>query len=230
MRPDSLTVLFDLRPAFDGHSGIPQETRLAFPLLHDLHGLDVTGLLHHPRLTLRRGQPRRASNKQEAPARTIRTMSRLVASATRRSGRLGAVKDTLASVVHFPWLQLQSMLGTRIPIDRFDGAEFGDFLWRSLFFRTLAPDEFERCRTARYATLAPSWRAMHSTACLPWPWRYARIDTRGYDALLAQTPWPGLVDRRTQLVVRYHNSTPVFFRTPPISLGCINFSICPPCR
>jgi glycosyltransferase involved in cell wall biosynthesis len=79
-----------------------------------------------------------------------------------------------------------------------------------LFFRTLPPAEFERCRTARYATLWPSWRALHATAFVPWPRRYARIDTSDYDVFLAQTPWPGTVDPRTRLVVRYHDSTPVF--------------------
>jgi hypothetical protein len=202
--------LFDLRPAFDGHFGIPQETRLTFPLLHDLDGLEVTGLIHHPALALARGRRRGGSNAQDAPAQVIGVLSRLVASATHRSGRFGPLRDTMASALHFPWLQLQSMLGARIPLDGFDASEFGDFLWRSLFFMTLPPDEFERCRTARYATLWPSWRALHATAFVPWPRRYANIDTSGYDVFLAQTPWPGTVDPRTQLVVRYHDSTPVF--------------------
>ena len=211
MNQRPLSVLFDLRPAFDGHFGIPQETRLTFPLLRDLDGLEVTGLIHHPTLTLARGRKRRQLNEQgQVSAKMISVMSRLVVSATPRIGWTGPLKDTAASAFHFPWLQFQSMLKNRIPVDHFDSAEFGDFLWRSLFFKSLPPDEFERCRTARYATLWPSWRALHATACVPWPWRYARIDTTGYDVLLAQTPWPGIVDRRTQLVVRYHNSTPVF--------------------
>jgi len=205
-----LSVLFDLRPAFDGLFGIPQETRLTFPLLHGLDGLDLTGLIHHPVLALARGRGPDEPDDPVGPAQAIGVLSRLVASATHRSGRFGPLRDTLASALNFPWLQLQSMLGTRIPLDGFDGSEFGDFLWSSLFFRTLPPAEFERCRTARYATLWPSWRALHATAFVPWPRRYARIDTSDYDVFLAQTPWPGTVDPRTRLVVRYHDSTPVF--------------------
>lgn len=116
------------------------------------------------------------------------------------------------------------MLEIPIPLDRFDGSEFGDFLWQNLFGLTLPPDEFERCRTAQYAALSPPWRAMHATALLPWPRRYAKIDTAGYDVLLAQTPWPGMVDPRTQLVVRYHDSVPVFLshtlKQPRLERSC----------
>ena len=206
----SLSVLTDLRPAFDGHYGIPQETRLMFPLLGDLDDIEVTGLIWHPGFTLTRGLRRHgAKARNPAPAETFRILSRLVASATKSDDRFRR-KSRLATALRFAWLQLRSMAGSRIPVDRFDGAEFGDFLWQNLFAMTLPPDEFERCRVARYATLSPPWSAMHATAFVPWPRRYAKIDTAGYDVLLSQTPWPGTVDPSTQLVVRYHDAVPVF--------------------
>ncbi|MEL5850152.1 MAG: glycosyltransferase family 1 protein, partial [Candidatus Igneacidithiobacillus chanchocoensis] len=39
--------------------------------------------------------------------------------------------------------------------------------------------------------------------------RYPKIDTRGVDVLLAQTPYPGRVSAGTALVVHYHDAIPV---------------------
>ena len=108
-------------------------------------------------------------------------LSRLVASADPLTGRFAALRERTAMAVSFSWLQLLAILRAQIPLDRFDGAEFGDFLWRALFEMSLPPKELELCRTARYATLWAPWRSMHATALLPWPQRYPRVDTSGYD-------------------------------------------------
>lgn len=39
---------------------------------------------------------------------------------------------------------------------------------------------------------------------------YPRLDTRGVNVFIAQTPYPGRVDASTALVVRYHDALPVF--------------------
>jgi hypothetical protein len=56
-----LRVLCDLRPAFSGNSGIPNETRLMFQLLLRLPGLETIGLINHPELMLARTFRRAAS-------------------------------------------------------------------------------------------------------------------------------------------------------------------------
>jgi glycosyltransferase involved in cell wall biosynthesis len=207
----SLSVLYDLRPAFEGFYGIAQETRLTFPLLQEFEDLEVTGLINHPARILARASSQDPSiDHNLTPALRIKALSRFVASTTPPVGLAGTLSDKAKTALNLTWLQLLTMLGARIPLDRFDGAEFGDFLWRTLFWRSLPPTEFERCRTARYATLWAPWSAMHATALVPWPRKYARIDTSGYDVLVAQTPWPGTVGPRTRLVVRYHDSMPVF--------------------
>jgi hypothetical protein len=48
-----LSVVFDLHPAFENYFGISQETRLAFPLLRAVPGIEITGLIH--RLSSSRG-------------------------------------------------------------------------------------------------------------------------------------------------------------------------------
>ena len=108
------------------------------------------------------------------------------------------------------WLHALTQLGIEVPLDQFDGAEFGDFLWQSLFSPSLPASDFERCRTARYVALWAPWRALHATASIRGFRHYARIDTRGYDVCIAQTPWPGTVSAETRLVIRYHDAMPLF--------------------
>jgi glycosyltransferase involved in cell wall biosynthesis len=38
---------------------------------------------------------------------------------------------------------------------------------------------------------------------------YPRLDTRGYDVMIAETPFPGDVSAGTQMVVRYHDAIPL---------------------
>ena len=207
VKAQKLSVLVDLRPAFDGRYGIPQESRMALALLRDLEGIDSTGLIHHPALPLAHVPD--APNRLLASAENLRIMSRLVASLSPRGGPFRAPRSAVYAAANFLHLYARLMVGISIPLGQFDGSEFGDFLWQNLFGMTLQPEHFEACRTAKYVTLSPPWRAMHATGLLPQPRRYATVDTSGYDAFVAQTPWPGIVHPRTQLIVRYHDSVPI---------------------
>jgi glycosyltransferase involved in cell wall biosynthesis len=200
----SLSVLVDLRSAFEQDDfGIPHENRQMFSLLHDLDGVDVTGLIQHPTQSLARNR----LGHEPSAARKIDLLSRLVASTLPHENRFTRVAE---HVLWFTWLELLVLLGVRLPLDRFDGSEFGDFIWRTMFARSLPLSQFERCRTARYVSLWAPWRSMQSTALFRLPRKYARVDTSGYDVLIAQTPWPGVVEPKTRLVVRYHDAMPLF--------------------
>ena len=48
-------VLMELRPAFDGYAGIPQETRLLFRGLRMLSTIEVSGMLQMSHRILARG-------------------------------------------------------------------------------------------------------------------------------------------------------------------------------
>lgn len=165
-----LSVLCELRPAFVGFCGISNETRLMFSLMHEMDDVEVTGLINHPSLPLARALTR--NERPGKPARTIKALSRFVASTTPRMGW-----HKTATALNYSWLQLLTTIRTRIPLDRFNGTDFGDFLWQTLFWMSLPPSDFERCRTARYATLWAPWDAMHTCALFPWSRRYARVDT-----------------------------------------------------
>ena len=211
MNRRSLSVLCDLRPAFDGFVGISHETRLMFSLFHELEDVEVTGLIHHPGRPLARALSRDVTDERKGkPARNIRTLSRFVASTTPRSGAWSRLLDNAETARDFFWLQLLATAGVRIPLDCFDGPQFGDFLWRTLFSASLPAADFERCRTASYASLWPPWSAMQVNGLFPWSRKYAKVGTSGYDVLVAQTPWPGRVAPQTRLVIRYHDAVPVF--------------------
>lgn len=55
-----MKILLELRPAFEGHAGIPQETRLLFRGLMQLAGTEVEGLLQSGNLVLSKGLPSQA--------------------------------------------------------------------------------------------------------------------------------------------------------------------------
>jgi len=178
-----------------------------FSLLHDLPDIEVTGLINHPSKMLARALRRR--NPAQKPGREIETLSRFIATMAPPASRVGRLYERAAQAGNFALLELMATFGIDVPIDRFGGADFGDFLWRTLFGKSLPAAEFERVRTSRYATLWSPWSSMHATALFPWR-RYARVDSTGYDVFVSQTPWPGRVGPRTRLLVRYHDAVPVF--------------------
>ena len=83
----SLSVLCDLRPAFDGFYGISHETRLMFSLLHELDDVQVTGPIHQSARVLARALGRNeAVERASKPAGTIEVLSRFGASRLRAPG------------------------------------------------------------------------------------------------------------------------------------------------
>ena len=87
-----LTVLLEMRPALEGHSGIPQETRLLFRGLNLIGDCAVHGLIQSSGRVLARGLPARtgARGKHAAPRvdEQFNRLSRVVVSLQRSSGGL----------------------------------------------------------------------------------------------------------------------------------------------
>ena len=77
-----MKILLELRPALDGHAGIPQETRLLFRGLRMIDGLEVDGMIIHSGRVLAKGlpaDPGYANNRQSAD-REIYKLSRTIIS------------------------------------------------------------------------------------------------------------------------------------------------------
>ena len=207
----------ELRPCFEGFAGIPQETRLVFRSLNTQDNVEMTGLINHPIRQLRPGLYRGLFGKQLTTHEAFYRMSRLAISV-----KVDPLDNTFIKA--FRWcekrmrhqiLSATSMLGADIKMYDFDATEFGDFVWQSLFSKTLPASDFELIRKARYANIRPSWEVLNRIAMArltssvelgPPP----RMDTRKYDIFMSQTPWPTILSKNTQLVVRYHDAIPVF--------------------
>lgn len=205
-----MKILIELRPALDGHAGIPQETRLLFRGLARLPGLDVHGLLQSSNRVLAKGLPERALSAD----RRMNRLSRVVVSLHQsgeptRLERVGAAWRLATAPAR---IVLRTLLGLREPLTRFEPGHFEDFVWRAMFARTLPPADFGTVTRAGYRVMRMPWAALHAAGLATRRFGralYPRLDTAGFDVLIAETPYPGRVRAGTQLVVRYHDAIPV---------------------
>jgi glycosyltransferase involved in cell wall biosynthesis len=206
-----MKLLLEMRPALDGHAGIPQETRLLFRGLSQIANLDVEGLLQSSSRVLAKGLPiRRDALSRD---RQINRLSRVVVSLQALGANpvdrvLAALRFSLAP----PRTIASMLLGRRQSLGVFDAEHFKDFIWRSLFARTLPNADFDLVTQARYRVARMPWTALHAAGLATRRFGYAmypRIDTRGFDVMIAETPYPGRVAPSTRLVVRYHDAIPL---------------------
>jgi glycosyltransferase involved in cell wall biosynthesis len=198
----------EMRPALEGHAGIPQETRLLFRGLSMLDNVNVEGLLQSNQWVLARGTPPEegAAGRLKVHQRFNR-MGRVVISLEQVFWhvRLRATLCTMAMAV-------RHVLGGQQTLTRFEPQHFGDFLWRRFFARTLPAADFDVVTRNGFRVARIPWNAMHIcamvTGYLGVP-LYPTLDTSDFDLMISETPYPATVSARTQLIVRYHDAIPL---------------------
>jgi glycosyltransferase involved in cell wall biosynthesis len=199
----------EMRPALEGHAGIPQETRLLFRGLSMLDNIEVEGLLQSTQRVLARGLPPGSSGRPdglEAHQRFNR-MGRVVISLEEAFWhvRLRATACTLA-------MALRHLFGGKESLARFEPQHFEDYLWRRFFARTLPAADYEVVTRNRFRVARVPWNAMHlcamATSYLGAP-LYPTLDTSEFDVMISETPYPATVSARTKLIVRYHDAIPL---------------------
>lgn len=212
---DSQRLLMELHPAFQAtFAGIPQETRLLFSAFQSLPGFETHGMLNHGSY---RSAPALKPGEEFTPETVHRRYARLSRFVVSHKARPSAAVNKLLPLFRrgeSSWLNLQTLAGIQQSLGVFDPAEFEDFIWESLFSKTLGmKDRDAVCRTT-YRTLRTSWRGLHQAGLdglgLGLPGVYPKIDTRGYRIFFTQTPYPATLSPNTQMVVRYHDAIPVF--------------------
>ncbi|HWW19785.1 MAG TPA: hypothetical protein VNZ06_03185, partial [Steroidobacteraceae bacterium] len=199
----------EMRPALEGHAGIPQETRLLFRGLSMLDNIEVEGLLQSNQWVLARGlPPRQGGDSHRLPAhRRFNRTGRVVISLEQTFWhvRLRAALCTMAMAV-------RHMLGGKETLARFESLHFEDFLWRRFFARTLPASDYDIVTRNGFRVARIPWNAMHIcalvTSYLGLP-LYPTLDTSDFDLMISETPYPATVSRRTKLVVRYHDAIPL---------------------
>ena len=216
-----MKILLELRPAFDGHAGIPQEARLLFRGLRGIEGCSVEGLIQSSTRYLSQGLA--ASARPLLPGRVdpalpehrkLDRLSRVVVSLQDNSAttRPGRVTRSLRLAMKQVQAAIGAAGGMQTPLRRFEGSHFKDFVWRSMFARTLPPQDFDVVTSADFRIVQLPWTGMHriglATRGLGGA-LYPRLDTRDFDVMIAETPYPGRVAANTQMIVRYHDAIPL---------------------
>ncbi len=205
MKPQKkLRVLLEMRPALDGHAGIPQETRLLFRSLQLLQNIYVEGLIQSTSLVLAKGLPtnQAATDRALSKDKQINRLSRVVVS----------LQQKLYSNFTAALLATAGLMGFKQVIYRFETAQFRDFIWRRFFAKTLPYEDFNLVTSANFRVLRTPWTAMHiaglATKNLGGA-KYSTIDTNEFDLMIGETPYPGNVSPNTKLVIRYHDAIPL---------------------
>jgi len=214
--PGPLKILVELRPALEGHAGIPQETRLLFRGLGQLAGMEVQGLIQSSDRFLAEGLPEMPGPDVPADVQ-VDCLSRVVVSlqppVAHRGARLaGRVIDRLRRLAMPAALLIRSVLGLSHRLTWFDPTHFRDFIWRSLFAKSLPVEDIEQVTRARFRIVRPPYGLMHACGLVTLRIGraiYPKLDTRGLDAMLVLTPYPATVAKGTKLVVRYFDAVPL---------------------
>ncbi len=200
---DALKILLELRPALDGHAGIPQETRLLFSSLRSLPDFEVDGLIQSSTHVLAKGLPETLAATDMPRDKQINRLSRIVVSLQQ--------KQFTFYFAAF-WMAVRRIFGGKERLTRFSATHFRDFLWRWLFAKTLPIDAFDSVTSADFRVARVPWTAMHKCALITNELGYAlypRLDTSAYKVMIVETPYPGIVSSQTRLLVRYHDAIPL---------------------
>ena len=215
-----MKILLEMRPALEGHAGIPQETRLAFQGLNTLPGVSVDGLIQSGSRVLARGLPARRRGKPTRETtlprdEQINRLARVVISLreTPRALLPSALGTMLDLTFSGGSMALRQALGLTQELTHFDPTHFRDFVWQTMFAKTLDSRHMEEVAHAAFRVASVPWGAMHRfgmfTRSVSGRARYPRLDTRGYDVMIAETPYPARLTRGTRMVVRYHDAIPL---------------------
>jgi glycosyltransferase involved in cell wall biosynthesis len=201
----TVRILLETRPALDKHAGIPQQMRLLFRGLALVDEFSIEGLLQSSTHTLGKGLP--PSGRTwfgPLPAhKQIDRQARIVIMLEQKFFR------SYASV---PLIALRRLLGGSESLTRFDTSQFRDFIWRRLFARSLPSADFDVVTRRGFRVARSPWTAMHICALISRSLGYAlfaRLNTSEFDVMITETPYPAIVSKGTQLVVRYHDAIPL---------------------
>ena len=211
-----MKILLELRPALDGHAGIPQETRLLFRGLRMIDGLDVEGMIIHSGRVLAKGLPADAAyaRSPESADRQIYKLSRTIISLQeslhpKLLHKTGVDIDQLSGTIG---MLFSHLFGASQKLTKFDPTHFRDFIWRNFFSKTLPDSDFELVTKANYRVSRLPWTMMHlcglNSRQLGFHF-YPRLNTSEFNIFISQTPFPGTISKETRLVVRYHDAIPV---------------------
>jgi glycosyltransferase involved in cell wall biosynthesis len=199
--PRPLRVLLEMRPALDKFAGIPQQTRLLFRGLALLEECAVAGLIQSSSNALGSGLPReKAGATSLSTDAQINRLSRIVIMLEQKFLRSRFSAALVAG---------RCLVGRSEDLTRFEPQHFRDFIWRRLFANTLAPGDFELVTGSAFRVARAPWTAFQICALASGGLLFPRLNTSEFEVMIAETPYPATVSKRTRLVIRYHDAVPL---------------------
>jgi glycosyltransferase involved in cell wall biosynthesis len=203
-------ILFELRPALEGHAGIPQETRLLFRGLSAMPDTRVAGLLQSSGRLLPPGLPADApaGSGEFSTDERVERMGRIVITLDAPFSWGEAFRTAMQTI----WMASRTNFNGRETLTRFEPQFFKDFLWHRLFAKTLPPEDFDTVTGREFRIARIPWSALQICARFTKIFGapiYPRLDTRDFDLMIAETPYPASVSPDTKLIVRYHDAIPL---------------------
>lgn len=216
---EKIKVLLEMRPALEGFAGIPQEVRLLFRGLCKIDGVVVSGMLQTSHKKLSRGMPYKKNIFSNLITRNyeINRYSRVVVSMADNPFKtfIEKIYSLFERKLYSASVTFKTItFGNLIKLSRFDTLSFEDFIWRSMFSKTLPSSDFSLVTTQDFSVNTVPWRLMHiiglNTLSIRRTPKYPRIDTENFDVFIGQTPYPGSVNKKTKMIIRYHDAIPIF--------------------
>jgi glycosyltransferase involved in cell wall biosynthesis len=149
-------------------------------------------------------------------SRRYATYSKVIISLKERPYQ--SLPEQIASFVasHFEAFALKgSVLSNwKIGTTEFKTESFEDFIWSTLFSKTLPSSEFASIIKSNFQILSTSWQGMHKAGLASLSWGlhaiYPKLALKGVDIFIGQTPYPGRISKPTKMVIRYHDAIPIF--------------------
>lgn len=216
---NKISVLLEMRPALEGFAGIPQEVRLLFRGLCKIDSVQVTGMLQTSHKILAKGTPekKRWLARELKQDKKINKHSRVIISMAEKPYRtlFDKIVDFLEKKLYSTALTLETIFfGHRIKLTKFEPTNFEDFIWRTMFSKTLPASDFWLVTKSSYRVNSVPWHVMHmvglGTLNVRSSPKYPQLNTSSFNIFIGQTPYPGNISPKTKMVIRYHDAIPVF--------------------
>lgn len=207
----------DLHPCFSGYAGIPQDTRVTFGLLADSDKFELGGHLFDNNY----GTSGFIWSDHADESDKLNQMSEYIIALDSEDRRYDHGMSKSRFVRKILKAYCSSALGRMIvrhyvsrgylkPDNRLheiDAEFFHDYVWRTLFQKSLHADKKPNVVSAKFfgssTPRALMTRVLRAKKFVP------SINTSGWDAYLSQTPFPGKISESTQQIIRFHDAVPI---------------------
>jgi glycosyltransferase involved in cell wall biosynthesis len=199
-RAPAARVLVDLSHAADGYVGVAQDLRLIFGMLSALPGVEASGLLMP---TARHDLPHIRAGRADGPALTAAVLHWMARNWSRPDPRPFPL-----SLLQYIQMMRQMARNRHGLLPLSDTSQL-NALWRTLFARTLSPDQRATVLAQTfYATDLSVSGIIDRCAHLPFP-LLKTLDAKGFDAVLFCMPRPVRLPPGVRQIQRFHDAVPV---------------------